>query len=350
MPRAPNEQRYMSTAFGVLRDVHWPYRSSTVGRFEHKEAAGYVKVLRFDALPVNVRRLLGEEYLRTAKNHLGISPEDIRQHQSPGGHDILVQRLLRGQDVFELNVDPILSQHFLVAFAAGAMEYNLEGRNYLWRYMADTLAAIRLTLGVPVAVPIPLTIAHSTHAGSLLIYSKGEELRRSCCLYPACITSKSGVHSIRTLSQAIYASREHFGFVIRKLNLGAHRDRPEERLLEYVMGLEALYCADATTEPIYRLRMRCACHVGQDARERGRIFLELRDLHAIRSKIVHGTATTIEDAARNTQFNDDPIRAVDRAEFLLCVGLRKSLQEIDPGVTAEERAKSFDDKVLQMGI
>jgi hypothetical protein len=155
MPSAPTEQRYMSTAFGVLRDVHWPYRSSTVARFEHKEAAGCVKVLQVDALPVNVRRLLGDECLRIAKKRLGMSPEAISQHQSPGGHGVLTQRLLRGQDVFSPSVDPMLSRHFLVGFATRAMEYNLEGRNYLWRYMADTLAAIRLTPGVPAAVQLP---------------------------------------------------------------------------------------------------------------------------------------------------------------------------------------------------
>nr|MBS0019440.1 hypothetical protein [Gammaproteobacteria bacterium] len=124
-----------------------------MARFEHKEAAGYVKVLRVDALPARVRRLLGDEYLRIAENSLGMSPEEISQHQSPGGQGILIQRLLRGQDVFEPSVDPILSQHFLVGFTAGPMEYNLEGRSCLWRYMADTLAAIRVTLGIPVSVP-----------------------------------------------------------------------------------------------------------------------------------------------------------------------------------------------------
>lgn len=340
------DQRYMYTLLGVLRNVNWPHKSTKFTNYTSGESSGYVKVLRIDELSAPIRRILGESYVEIASNNINLSEKDIREHKSPGGHGIFTDRLLKGKDVFDTCVDPVLSQHFLVVYETGPMAKNGEASDRLSRYMADTLAAIRLATNFPVTIPFPLRIADSTHAGCLLVTGTHDELERFRDKYPVCVVSPATARQARTFFGAICESRKDLGFVVRKLNLAAMRQRPDEGFLEYMMALEALYCADTHNELSYRLRLRCATHIGTSKEKREKIYREIKDLYKMRSKIVHGNANTIEQAAKRTMFQNSPFDATERAREFLYSGLRRFLLDAKHGISGDERAATADKRAL----
>jgi Apea-like HEPN len=72
-----------------------------------------------------------------------------------------------------------------------------------------------------------------------------------------------------------------------RLTFGYERLRPEDRLIDFMIGLEALFL-DVEDELSYRLSLRVAALLGDTPEKRERIFTELRRAYGQRSKIAHG--------------------------------------------------------------
>jgi hypothetical protein len=64
---------------------------------------------------------------------------------------------------------------------------------------------------------------------------------------------------------------------------------PEERVIDQMIAFEALFLG-GEQELQYRLALRVASLIGEDAASRKRIFDDMRDAYQLRSKIVHGSA------------------------------------------------------------
>ena len=82
-------------------------------------------------------------------------------------------------------------------------------------------------------------------------------------------------------------------YALRRLRSSVERYAPSdpERLLEYAIALEAIYLNDITTdreELSYRLRLRAARLLATSFAERNDLFLTLRDLYKLRSRVAHG--------------------------------------------------------------
>lgn len=82
----------------------------------------------------------------------------------------------------------------------------------------------------------------------------------------------------------------------RRLSLGIERKNPEDRLIDYMIGLEALYLPDGNAELSFRLSIRVAflLFAGDDKKE---AFNFLRKMYGVRSSIVHGNkySLSLED-------------------------------------------------------
>lgn len=79
-----------------------------------------------------------------------------------------------------------------------------------------------------------------------------------------------------------------FRVALRRLSLGMERKNPEDKLLDYMIGLETLYMPDGNAELSFRLSVRVAFLLSL-SKDRKETFDFLRTMYAVRSNIVHGS-------------------------------------------------------------
>lgn len=81
---------------------------------------------------------------------------------------------------------------------------------------------------------------------------------------------------------------------VRRFNLTQERADLTDRLVDCVVGLEALYLADRGSELRYRLSLRTAVHLGKTPEERWRIFYLVQAAYDERSSEIHGDRAETE--------------------------------------------------------
>ena len=75
----------------------------------------------------------------------------------------------------------------------------------------------------------------------------------------------------------------------RRLSLGIERKELEDRLIDYMIGLEALYLPDGNQELSFRLSLRLAFLLYSEPAERKKTYYFVREMYNTRSDIVHGS-------------------------------------------------------------
>ncbi len=75
----------------------------------------------------------------------------------------------------------------------------------------------------------------------------------------------------------------------RRLSLGIERKELEDRLIDYMIGLEALYLPDGNQELSFRLSLRLALLLHPEPAERKKTYYFVREMYNARSEIVHGS-------------------------------------------------------------
>jgi hypothetical protein len=82
---------------------------------------------------------------------------------------------------------------------------------------------------------------------------------------------------------------------MRRFNQAYERLSPEDRLIDYVIALEALLMKGGELQELgFRLALRGSVLLGQNANTRSEVFLRLRSAYSQRSHIVHGSAAPSE--------------------------------------------------------
>jgi hypothetical protein len=85
-------------------------------------------------------------------------------------------------------------------------------------------------------------------------------------------------------------TRRRLDLALRRLNFAYDRWRPEDRLVDYMIGLEALLTkGEERGDLAYRLALRGSRMLGNDADSRSAVHLRLKAAYEIRSAIVHGS-------------------------------------------------------------
>lgn len=79
-----------------------------------------------------------------------------------------------------------------------------------------------------------------------------------------------------------------FNVAQRRLLLGMERKSLEDRLIDYMIGLEALYLPDTNLELSFRLSLRIAFLLRSDPSERKKLYSFIKQMYDTRSNIVHG--------------------------------------------------------------
>ncbi len=113
----------------------------------------------------------------------------------------------------------------------------------------------------------------------------------------------------------------------RRLSLGMERISLEDRLIDYMIGLETLYLPDGNAELTFRLSLRIAFLLYADPNERKEAFKYIKDMYNTRSTIVHGKKynltkdeiSKLEELLRkslklwindNTNFSEDKLSSI----------------------------------------
>jgi hypothetical protein len=88
-----------------------------------------------------------------------------------------------------------------------------------------------------------------------------------------------------------------FEIGISRFNSLYTRGQEADRLIDAVIGLEALYLSGERDELRFRLSIRAATHIGKgDPAERRRVYTLARDAYDLRSKLVHGALHKLDEA------------------------------------------------------
>lgn len=76
---------------------------------------------------------------------------------------------------------------------------------------------------------------------------------------------------------------------VRRFNLGYERSRVEDKLIDYMVGFEALLLPGVKGEYGYRMSLRAAALLGEDPHRRAAVQKNVKKAYTVRSDIVHGS-------------------------------------------------------------
>lgn len=130
---------------------------------------------------------------------------------------------------------------------------------------------------------------------------------------------------------------------VLRFDLAYRNEDPEERLIDYMIALEALYTGDIQ-ELAYKLALRAAFFLGKTKEDRNNIFYFLKKAYAVRSQIVHGQEPKGEFILQ-TGRTLNIYGLAKEAEEILRQSIKKliNLPEI---LRAQNLQESFDQRVL----
>ncbi len=131
---------------------------------------------------------------------------------------------------------------------------------------------------------------------------------------------------------------------LRRFNFAYERVRPEDRLIDYLIGFEALLLKGEERQELeYRLALRGSVLLGRTSEERKKVFDELKTAYHERSNIVHGG--TIREAVKigtdKLQFNEFVVKLEQHLRSAIKEFLRSSETQSESKVI-----KDLDDKIV----
>ena len=104
-----------------------------------------------------------------------------------------------------------------------------------------------------------------------------------------CVIEEKDVPELKTiLTFLINEGDSRFNVAQRRLSLGIGRKSLEDRLIDYMIGLEALYLSDGNQELSFRLSLRMSFLLRTDPKERKETYKFAKKMYQTRSNIVHG--------------------------------------------------------------
>ncbi|HJH25591.1 MAG TPA: hypothetical protein C5S37_02200 [Methanophagales archaeon] len=108
----------------------------------------------------------------------------------------------------------------------------------------------------------------------------------------------------------------------RYFNYAHTRERPEDKLIDYMIAFEGLFKVDVELK--FRLSLMVAAFLGGNQKEKGSVFNLMRKAYNLRSKIVHGSSYS-----KNIEINEEKLsfgELVSLVEELLRKSIEKSIE------------------------
>ena len=109
------------------------------------------------------------------------------------------------------------------------------------------------------------------------------------------ILDRSDCHLLKALFAAVMSPHvpEPITLAIKRLHFASTRAAPIDRLIDAVVGLEAIYLSE-TQEISYRLALRVAAHLETNPLKRSDLFQKMKAIYSARSKVLHGALAHLE--------------------------------------------------------
>jgi hypothetical protein len=162
--------------------------------------------------------------------------------------------------------------------------------------------------------------------------------------------SSSEANALATFWQQYQAScqvkRKRFEVALRRFNFAYERERPEDKLIDYMIALEALLLGDQQ-ELKYKLAMRGAALLGNSPDERKRIYDELGEAYNQRSKTVHGDIPKKQITIGTNQLFFDEL--VGRVEEHTRSAIKRFLS-LSANQKEEEIIKALDEQLVRGSV
>lgn len=114
------------------------------------------------------------------------------------------------------------------------------------------------------------------------------------------ITNSDVKELVEVLTLLKQTRSQIFRISSNRLSFGIERRLYEDKLLDFIIGVEALYLPDGNDELTFRLSLRVAFLLEETGSKRKELFEFIKKMYKIRSKIVHGNTynLTREDVIR----------------------------------------------------
>jgi len=96
-----------------------------------------------------------------------------------------------------------------------------------------------------------------------------------------------------------FTNNKFLEVAIKRFNYSHEREKPEDKLIDYTVSLEALFLKEEEkAELSYRLSIRMAILLGKNKKDRKEIFSNVRKAYDLRSKIIHGSTRASNEDVR----------------------------------------------------
>lgn len=119
-------------------------------------------------------------------------------------------------------------------------------------------------------------------------------------------TFKDFNHEFGSIAWERKESHTPLGIALGRFTDGYEKLKLEDRIIDYMIGLEALYLQEESAELSYRIAHRTAVLLSDDKKERQEVFTKIRHSYDLRSKILHGK--TYHLALDNVWYVEDILR------------------------------------------
>lgn len=104
-----------------------------------------------------------------------------------------------------------------------------------------------------------------------------------------CHISEGEVKELQSIFRKLQKTdHPQFRIALNRLSYGLEKARDEDRLIDYMIGLEALYLPGASGELTKQLSLRVAFMLENSGVNRKECFIFMNEMYSLRSKIVHG--------------------------------------------------------------
>ncbi|MFC2013360.1 hypothetical protein ACFLU8_00485 [Chloroflexota bacterium] len=110
-----------------------------------------------------------------------------------------------------------------------------------------------------------------------------------------CIIEEDDFDELRIIVKyMINQGDSRYTVATRRLSLGMERRNLLDRIIDYMIGLEAMYLPDGNEELSFRLSLRAALLLYSDPVDRKQTYYFLRKMYKMRSNIVHGNKYALD--------------------------------------------------------
>ena len=155
--------------------------------------------------------------------------------------------------------------------------------------------------------------------------------------------NRSVCHEVRKLFDAVLSTNlpDSIRLAIDRLHYASTRHSALDRLIDAVIGLEAVYLSE-NQEIAHRLASRVAAHQEDDPRKRVGLFDQMKAVYAVRSQLLHGSLAELGRAKAigpGKQFADKDALC-DFSRDRLRRAIRKLL--LQPGLGLKELRARMD--------